>query len=460
MYGTWVTKKISVYLVLFLAVFAFSQLWAQGELMVSKNADFSTDDRVFSRDDSMYMKVIAPDVDFTDIDDNEFRLKPTDDGNDIEGAFTNNFDGTYQAKISLTSADPTQSNWQLRVRIKDKSGIEFRARVEILIPAEQAGEDIELKGSIETIDLVDSTVVVRGVTFEVTPTTDIRDDEDRPILLSDLSQGTGVEIRGTRVGETFKATRIKIDDEGIEDDEVEVTGVVTDVGDDFLSVAGFTFQVDGSTVILDDNENEIPLALIKVGFVVEVRADVLSDGTLLAIKIKIEDRFDDEVEITGIIQSINLGDSTLAVGDLEVVVRATTEILDNDDNPIDFADLEVGLVVELEADVQADGRLFARKIKIEDRFEDEVELTGTIETLGSGSSGDTVVVAGITFFVDVNTEILDNNNNPIGFGDLQPGVLVEIRAVVQTDGRLVATRIKIEDRIEDEVELAGVIEKI
>lgn len=444
---------------LFMIAFTGGQLWAQDSLKLSKNRDFKTEDQVFSRDDTMFILVTAPDIDFTDIEKNEFRLKPDDGGNDFEGKFKNNFDGTYQAKIDLSSADPEESEWELRVRIEDEGGREFRARVEVQILKGEGGEEVEVTGVIQSIDLVDSTLVVEDITFEVTAGTEIFDDDDRPIAFSDLSEGLVVKIRGIRVGESILATRIKIDID-LEDDEIKVTGTVAEVGDDFLIVAGFIFKVNESTEILDENEEEIPLSKIKVGFIVEVRADVLPDETLLATKIEIEDRFEVELVITGVIQSISLDDSVLVVAGFEFIITDSTVILDEDNNSIDFGDLQVGAVVEIRADVQADGTLIATRIEVEDRFEDKVELTGTIESIGSGSSGDTLVVAGITFFVDANTEISNNEDNPIGFADLMVGLIVEIRGIVQQDGKFVATRIKIKDRIEDEVEVTGVIEQI
>ena len=80
------TKMI---LVLFFLLLGSPVLLAQAEFVLSKNPDFSTDDRIFTRSDTMYMKVVAPDIDFTDIDDNEFRLKPDDGGNDFDGGFDN-----------------------------------------------------------------------------------------------------------------------------------------------------------------------------------------------------------------------------------------------------------------------------------------------------------------------------------------------------------------------------------
>ncbi|RMF66411.1 MAG: T9SS C-terminal target domain-containing protein, partial [Calditrichaeota bacterium] len=176
--------------------------------------------------------------------------------------------------------------------------------------------------------------------------------------------------------------------------------------------------------------------------------------TLMATRIKIEDRFEAEIEITGVIQS--KGENTLRVADFDFQVTAETEIVDDEDNPIGFEDLDVGAVVEIRAVRTADDQLIATRIKLENVFQDEVELTGNIDSI----DGQTVVVAGIAFVVDANTEILDKEENPVAFSVLTVGLLIEVSGIVQSNGDILATRIKIQDRIEDEVEVVGVIEQV
>ena len=102
-------------------------LHSQNSFTLSKNADFSTNDRVFARDDVLYMQVEASNIDFTDIDKNEFRLKPDEGGNDFEGQFANLLNGIYEASLSLSSADQSVTNWEWRGRIEDDSGDEAQS---------------------------------------------------------------------------------------------------------------------------------------------------------------------------------------------------------------------------------------------------------------------------------------------------------------------------------------------
>ncbi|MFQ5570328.1 MAG: DUF5666 domain-containing protein, partial [Rhodothermales bacterium] len=238
------------------------------------------------------------------------------------------------------------------------------------------------------------------------------------------------------------------------EDEVEFTGTITSIETDGLTVDTTFFLVTDETVVLDDDNNVIAFEDLVVGMLVEIRGERDGDGVLRATRIKIEDQDEDEVEVTGAIEQI--GTDSLVVAGILFVVDENTQVLDDDNQPISFADLVVGMIVEVEGDVQPDGTVVARKIKIEDQDEDEVEVTGTIEEIGA----DHLVVAGITFFVDENTIILDDDDQPLTFADLIEGMLVEVQAERQADDSLLATEIEVEDRIEDEVEVTGVIEAL
>ena len=443
---------------------------AQSGLLLSKNADFSTEDRSFDPTDVLYVKVIAPDIDYTDLDKNEFRLKPDNDGdnyddNDVEHPLANNLDGTYTTYVDLSTIDIRQDDWEVRVRIEDENDREFEARVDINIGNEDRDDknddfddEVEFTGRIDALE--EGGITVDGIFFVVNNATQVLNDDNNPISFSDLSIGQIVEIRGDRLRDsTLVATKIKIEDDFPDndgDDELEFTGRVDSLGTGFIVVSGVEFVVEDNTIILDDNNNPIPFSDLFVGQIVEIRADLQNDGTWLATDIKVEDdvRGDDEVEFTGTID--DLSGSSITVNGTTFTVDQHTVVLDNNNNPFDFAMLVVGQLVEIKGFRQADGTILAVRIKIEDRDDDEVELTGEIERI----DGNSLVVAGLTFVVDGNTIILDNDNQPITLADLSVGLIVEIRADVQADGSLLASDIKIEDRLEDEVEVRGLADSV
>ncbi|HEX9652809.1 MAG TPA: DUF5666 domain-containing protein [bacterium] len=159
------------------------------------------------------------------------------------------------------------------------------------------------------------------------------------------------------------ATQINVEREEFRDNEIEFMSLVTGVGHDFIAVAGFGFEVSPATVMRDDHNNVISLADVKVGFFVEIRGEIANDGTMLATHIKIEDRLDDEIELTGEITGTR--ENTLTVDGKVFVVNESTVVLDNYNLPISFGALQVGMVVEVRGDVQMDGTLLAPRIKVE-----------------------------------------------------------------------------------------------
>ena len=457
-----ITTIYSVLFILFLIGASPLPVLGQSKLMLSKNADFSTEDRSFDRTDVLYVKVYAPHINYTDIDDNEFRLKPDEWGNDVEHPLTNRLDGTYTTKVDLSTIDHREDDWEVRVEIEDNNDGEFEARRDITVGSNDGNafddDEIEFTGRVDSLHA--GGITVDGVFFVVNDATQVLDDDNQPIATSDLSVGQLVEIRGDRLRDSvLVATKIKIEDDFSDDDgddEVEFTGVINAISASSIEVAGVLFHVNSKTVVLDDNRTPISLSDLFIGQIVEIRGDRQGDGTLLATDIKVEDNVvgDDEVEFTGVVGSLNAHE--IVVNDVRFIVNQHTVVLDDDNNPIDYFTLVSGLTVEIKGVRQGDGSLIAVRIKIEDRDDDEVELTGEIEQINSGS----LVVAGLTFLVDDRTIILNDDKQPIQFSELSVGMFVEIRADVQPDGSLLASDIKIEDRLEDEVEVRGVVDSV
>jgi len=427
--------------------------FAGGALTLSKQANFSTSDYNFTRQDVLHIRVVEASLDFNDIKDNEFRLKPDSGGDDVEGSFTNHLNGTFTAKVQLSMLSGSETQWEVRVKIKDDGGNEFEERVSIVIAADDDDDDddndndeVEIRGRIKSIAA--DRLVIASFTFFVDAKTVVLDHRNRLIRFADLRVDQLVEVRADRRADgSLLATRIKVEDDG--NDELEFTGKIEAIDAASLVVLGVKFSVNQNTVVLDNRNNPLKFADLQVGLLVEIRADRRSDGSWLATRIKIEDQPNDEVELTGLIEAID--SNSLTVLKMKFTVNAATVVLDNRNNPIKFADLKIGQRVEVRADRQANGTLLATRVKLEDLQDDEVELTGAIEAL----TRNTLVVLEKTFTVGPNTVVLDNNNLPIKFTDLRIGEIVEVRADRQADGTLLATRLKREDLPNDEVELTG-----
>ena len=110
--------------------------------ILSKNADFSTDDRVFSRSDTLYMLMWSDEVDFNDIRKEEWELKDPDK-NKVKQNFTNNFDNTYTAAFDLTDLPSDDTDWQWKGKIEDNNRIKYQPTVSITVnPCRKWGTSI------------------------------------------------------------------------------------------------------------------------------------------------------------------------------------------------------------------------------------------------------------------------------------------------------------------------------
>ena len=272
-------------------------LQAQASFILSKNADFSTDDRVFARSDVLYMLVTAPQIDFTDLDKNEFRLKPDHGGNDIRGVFTNHFDGTYTASVPLDNTDLNESDWELRVRLEDDEDNEFEVRVDLQIGDDDQDDDdddedddededdeddeVEFTGTVEALDV--GSITVNGITFVVTEETIILDEDNNTIAFDDLAVGMTVEIRGEQDADgVLVATNIKIED------PPAAAGRIETMEENRLTVDAHSFLIDDDTRVLDARAAPISFSDLEVGLMVEVHARAAAAAAMpVAAQIKV-----------------------------------------------------------------------------------------------------------------------------------------------------------------------------
>lgn len=152
-----------------------------------------------------------------------------------------------------------------------------------------------------------------------------------------------------------------------------------------------------------------------------------------------EEREEDEVEFRGVVESIS--EIVWVIGSTRVKVDVSTKI---EGNP------QVGDQAKVEARVQIDGSLLAKKIELKkEKEEDEIEFEGIVESI----SGAAWVVAGKTVNIGTFVKIK---------GDPKVGDLVEVEAEVKKDGSLWAKEIELEDKEkeENEAKFKGVVESI
>jgi hypothetical protein len=316
--------------------------------------------------------------------------------------------------------------------------------------------DLEVTGNIT--ELGSDYLIVQGYTVYVDASTEFRGPNGSTVTFSFFQLNDLVQAQADlRNDGTYLATRVKSEDGVGNENEVEITGYVTEVGTASFVINGTTFLVDANTEYRGRNGNTFSFEQIVAGILLEVKARVQTNGDLLAIRVKTEDDHNQhhgELEITGLIESLSA--NSLTVAQQEFFVNAQTVVLDDNRMPILFSDLNVGDRVEVKAFRQPDSLYLAVRIKLEDMPENEIEFTAQIESI----VGLDITINGITFSTDSNTVFLDNNRMPVTIAALSVGMWVEVKGFKKTDGTHYASRIKIEDFVRNEIEIKGTISEL
>ena len=99
---------------------------------LSKNADFSTDDLVFSRSDTFYMLLWSDRVDVTDMRKAEWELKDPNKKK-VKQNLTNNLDRSFSASFDLSGLPSGATSWRWKGKIEDNNRTKFQATATITV---------------------------------------------------------------------------------------------------------------------------------------------------------------------------------------------------------------------------------------------------------------------------------------------------------------------------------------
>ena len=503
-------------------------------LDISKNANFSTADNTFTFNETLYARVTAPQLDFNNLDKNEYRLKSINYNDEVKGVFTNNRNTTYTVAVALAALNQAENNWEFRVELKDKTGNEFKTEITITILktlppviieledkiAALTGSSLTLSGKAVLIDaatvvtefgqplkfsdlqldwkvrvraeqrtanllwaltidvlertattpviarerlanLQDSVMIVNNIKFRITANTALQDKNGVALPLTGFRIGMFVEARGAmQPAGNLTANLVKIEDDNFLNQEIEFTGVVNAKFSrpplpDSIRINGEFFDVDGLTELRGFSGESILLADIRPGENIQITALTRQNRPALALRLKRRLLISGDVEVKGRIEQLQT--NSLRVGSVDFLRGANTIVLDDENLFIPYTALRVGLTVEIAANRQTNGSLLAAIIKIEDDENDEIALTGAVKARTDTS----IAVAGFVFRVNTATAVLDENRLPVPFSRLFAGQLVEIRGDRRFDGSLLATAIRLEDRLQpNEIEWRGPIARL
>ncbi len=292
--------------------------------------------------------------------------------------------------------------------------------------------EIELSGPISGLSGSCPTLsfTVNGTAISTDTTNAVTDFDDGGCAA--LGNGTPVRVDGLRlVDGSVRATQIEVD-------EVTLLGTVAGLSG---SCPSLTFSVGGTTVITDvaTTFEDGTCTVIENGMSVEIEGQRQTDGTVRATEVDIG-----EVKIEGSISGLSwtCPDLAVAVDGRMVTTDVATRF---DDAPC--SDVRNGFEAEVRGLLQPDESLRATRVKLEI---EEVELEGVVAGLTGSCQSIGFLVSGTAVATDAGTRFDEGV-----CVDVQNGTQVEVKGILQPDGSVKATGVKLE--LDDDVELDGVV---
>jgi hypothetical protein len=177
---------------------------------------------------------------------------------------------------------------------------------------------------------------------------------------------------------------------------------------------------------------------VTEGQSLNVNVHVSSSGAFLA---ETEDHRN-ETSLRGSVDAVSGG--RLTVLGRTVQTDGLTEFLGRSNTRASLADVRVGQLVEVEGTNQADGTLYARKVRLEDSPENEAPQ-GAVNFVGSIQGLSPLTVAGRRVDTDGSTKVLDRKNAAIALSALKVNDKVEVEGTARADGSVLAKKIKLQD---------------
>jgi hypothetical protein len=275
-----------------------------------------------------------------------------------------------------------------------------------------------LEGTISNVGA--NTITVMGQTVRIEDNvTRLNDDDNQKVFAqANFLAGDIVEVHGFADDQGgVRATRVFRKVSG----EFESKGFVTGLG---ATTFGLALTPGGAAVLTVTFAGPLPAGTANGSFVEVKSANAPVAGTITASLINLEDRIGaagEKVEVEGIVSSGTL--ASFVVNGHSVVTSGST--LFEGGLSSDFA---VGVRLEAEGPLNASGAIAATKISFESNIK--------IEADASGVSATSLTVLGKTAAINQFTRI---DNGPVANADH-----VEVRALRDRDGNLIATRIVVQ----------------
>jgi len=320
------------------------------------------------------------------------------------------------------------------IRIDDNPGIESDLKVGMVVRVRGTSDDSTRKGTATQVDARDilegtisvvnagaGTITVMGQTVRIEDNVTRLNDDDAQKVFGQASfqLNDHVEVHGFADDQGgLHATRVLRKATG----EFESKGFVTGLG---VSSFGLSLTPGGTAVLtVNFASGLLPAGTVNGSFVEVKSAAAPVTGAVTATLIHLEDRLGaagEKVEVEGIVSSGTL--ASFVVNGQQVVTSASTVFEGGVSG--DFA---VGVKLEAEGPLDTNGAIAATKISFRSNIK--------IEADASGVTAAGLTVLGKTVAINPFTRI---DNGPVANTDH-----VEVRAIPDRDGNLIATRVVVQ----------------
>lgn len=266
-----------------------------------------------------------------------------------------------------------------------------------LVQVFSAPAEVEFTGVIKSIQKESDQVAVLMValtsTFDVpvrvTGLTEIQDEDDKPMTLSELKVGMTVSVKGLFVQKGILAKEVQVAEKG---NDFELKGRIqhVDTANREIKLLGFVVQVPETAEIKTDDGNPLLFSDLQVGQFAEVEGNVSGDRLMATeVKVKVTEEKPARIKFEGVIVAIE--GSTLKVL-IEAVDAAVVHI--TPDTQV-HGELAVGVLVHVAGTINPDLSIKAHKIIVKEILQlaphklkmgvnqkrrVEVILRGTLET--------------------------------------------------------------------------------
>lgn len=274
--------------------------------------------------------------------------------------------------------------------------------------------EVEIKGTVE--NLIDNVFETRGYTVDFS-SAQLSDFEGNT-----LANGLYVEVKGTLDGTSISATEIELEDEDSWD-EVErgsIEGSITN----FVSAS--EFNINGLPVNAGSASISPASLILQNGVQVEVEGNV-SNGVLVATRVEARD---DEVEIAGVISSLDAANELIEIGfgyqSVGFSVDSRTRFEDDldDVSPFSLNNLMTGQFIEAHL-INSDSGLLATEVKLDEL--DDFKLQASVEEFVANVS---ITLLGVTFST-TDAEFQNSQEQSISsqefYDELEIGQILELK---------------------------------